>query len=120
MTDFDSRMRPVLEHIVTELLKSQPDDPIPLMLHLLEEMSGKAQKPLSMEEQDELDKLRQQARKFAEKLAKEENSDSEADSSEDEEVADLPAMGAKGRIDKGPRTSVSAEAYGRWNKKAAF
>lgn len=120
MTDFDSRMRPVLEHIVTELLKTQPDDPIPLMLHLLEEMSGKAQQPLSLNEQDELDKLRAQAKKFAEKLSKEHDSDSEADSSEEDEVADLPAMGAKGRVEKGPRTSVSAEAYGRWNKKAAF
>ena len=42
MTDFDTKMRSVLEHIVTELLKTQPEDPIPHMLHFLEEMTGKA------------------------------------------------------------------------------
>jgi cAMP-dependent protein kinase regulator len=41
-------------------------------------------------------------------------------SSEDEDVSDLPAMGAAGRVNKGARTSVSAEAYGKYNKKAAF
>jgi hypothetical protein len=29
-------------------------------------------------------------------------------------------MGASNRISKGPRISVSAEAYGKYNKKAAF
>jgi hypothetical protein len=46
--------------------------------------------------------------------------DSEKDSSEDEDVSDLPVMGAKSRVSTGPRISVSAEAYGKYNKKAAF
>jgi hypothetical protein len=65
MADFDAKMRGVLEHIVTELLKTQPDDPIPHMLHFLEEMNGNSSQPLGPDEKDELDKLRSQARKFA-------------------------------------------------------
>lgn len=52
--------------------------------------------------------------------ADKDDSESEKDSSEDEDVADLPTMGAKGRVSTGPRISVSAEAYGKYNKKAAF
>lgn len=32
----------------------------------------------------------------------------------------MPSMGPKGRVSTGPRISVSAEAYGKYNKKAAF
>jgi cAMP-dependent protein kinase regulator len=118
-SDFDTRMRGVLEHIVTDLLKTQPEDPIPVMLHHLEEMCGRGSKPLTIEEAEELGKLRNQARKHQEKSKKDDSDDSDG-SSEDDEVAELPKMGAQNRINKGSRTSVSAEAYGKYNKKAAF
>ena len=89
------------------------------MLHLLESMTGNATDPLSIEEQDELERLRTAARKQT--ASHKDDSESEKDSSEeDEEVADLPKMGAGGRVSTGPRISVSAEAYGKYNKKAAF
>ena len=93
MTDFDGKMRDVLETIVTELLKTQPEDPIPHMLHLLESLTGNATDPLSMAEREELDRLRAQAKKQA--ATHKDDSESEKDSSEEEEeVGDLPKMGA--------------------------
>jgi|JI9StandDraft_2_1071091.scaffolds.fasta_scaffold163521_3 hypothetical protein len=118
MSDFDAKMRETLEHIVTELLKTQPEDPIPHMLHLLDELTGKASAPLSIEEKAELEKLRAQAKKVQQTVK--DDDESEKDSSEDEDVSDLPVMGAKSRVSTGPRISVSAEAYGKYNKKAAF
>lgn len=44
-------------------------------------------------------------------------SETDSEDSEDDEVDDLP-LPAPHRM--GPRTSVSAEAFGVWNKKAAF
>ena len=50
----------------------------------------------------------------------ESGSDSDRDS-DDDKVMDLPAaQQSKPPVKKGPRTSVSAEAFGTWNKKAAF
>ena len=46
----------------------------------------------------------------------EEQSDSGSDS--DDQVAELPSQRAPVR--KGPRTSVSAEVFGTWNKKKDF
>lgn len=88
------------------------------MLHLLDELTGKASAPLSIEEKAELEKLRAQAKKVQQ--AVKDDDESEKDSSEDEDVSDLPVMGAKSRVSTGPRISVSAEAYGKYNKKAAF
>jgi len=51
----------------------------------------------------------------------ESGSDSDRDSDEDK-VMELPAaqQQSKPPMKKGPRTSVSAEAFGTWNKKAEF
>ena len=50
-------------------------------------------------------------------ITKEESS-RESESSEEEEVTELPQ--AKGPVRRGPRSSVSAEVFGKWNKKGEF
>ena len=47
-----------------------------------------------------------------------EESSRESESSEEEEVTELPQ--AKGPVRRGPRSSVSAEVFGKWNKKGEF
>ena len=109
------------------MLQKKPEDPIPYMTHILEEMKGIATKPLSPDEREELEKLRHHYKKYkaaAEKdAANNDKEDESGDSSEGEDVGELPEhslSNSQGRISTGPRISVSAEAYGRWNKKMEF
>eukprot|EP00931_Biecheleriopsis_adriatica_P059486 TRINITY_DN355_c0_g2_i1.p1 TRINITY_DN355_c0_g2~~TRINITY_DN355_c0_g2_i1.p1 ORF type:complete len:454 (+),score=134.17 TRINITY_DN355_c0_g2_i1:142-1503(+) len=46
------------------------------------------------------------------------NDESEEEESEDDEMEDMPEPPKA--FNRGPRQSVSAEAYGQWNQKAAF
>lgn len=84
-------------------------------------MKGIGQKALSVEERSSLEQLRREKNKIAEKERA--KHDSDASSSEDEEVGELPKADLSApmtRISTGPRISVSAECYGKYNKKAAF
>lgn len=47
-------------------------------------------------------------------------SEHETVSEEDDVIDDLPAAQVEKAKKKGPRASVSAEAFGAWNKKADF
>lgn len=131
------------------LCKKKPDDPIPYMMQFLEDQQGTGKPPLSPEERIELEMLRGEFNQLSVKMessgktsaeAKEEaikkqslidpnikskmaalkNKDhSSSDSEGDEDVGSLPiAMGTNPKPKA--RTSVSAEVFGRYNKKEEF
>ena len=109
--------------MVAHLLKDQPDDPIPFMLEYLEAKKGIGKKPLSSKEREELGYLRREYAKMGGDAAEKEKEASEEEKSEsdeeEEEVAALPTP-KNVQKDRKPRSSVSAEAFGSWNKKEDF
>ena len=80
----------------------------------------------------ELDFLRDQVQKLSQSTGSQDNStadeardvsgsDESSEDSEGDEVDDLPFADQKAQLAKrGPRASVSAEAFGNWNKKEEF
>eukprot|EP00344_Euplotes_crassus_P008989 CAMPEP_0197001444 /NCGR_PEP_ID=MMETSP1380-20130617/6147_1 /TAXON_ID=5936 /ORGANISM="Euplotes crassus, Strain CT5" /LENGTH=340 /DNA_ID=CAMNT_0042419123 /DNA_START=1 /DNA_END=1019 /DNA_ORIENTATION=+ len=113
-----------------------------MILSVLEELKGQENDPLNERERMELDALRNENEYLQAKLSRLEGNtiqyeedeeskqdthrkhypdDSETESSDEEEedsVAPLPQP--KKGVDRKPRTSVSAEAFGVWNKKSDF
>lgn len=96
---------------------------IPYMVQFLEDMKGVGAPPLTSQEKAELETLRIQQKELLQKGTKkvekakadsDESSDSECD-----EVADLPDMAKMAGAPKA-RTSVSAEAFGKYHVKEAF
>ena len=131
-----------LEVVIKRVLKKKPDDPIPLILSALEEAQGINNEPLTPEERMELDALRGDYDKYNRKLKRlqeddeemieeakselqtitrkhqDEEDETESEEEDDEPLGPLPDS-KKGK-DRKPRTSVSAEAFGAWNKKSDF
>ena len=137
-----NHVRKPLETVVKRVLKKKPNDPIPLILSALEECQGLNNDPLTDKERMELDALRNEHEYLVAKLARLESrnqdgsveeskaeetpakkkypqdSDTEDDDESDGTLPPLPE--AKKGLNRKPRTSVSAEAFGSWNKKEDF
>jgi hypothetical protein len=71
-----------------------------------------------------LEKLRREKEKLVGKNSTSKKMPAESDESdsegEEDDVSPLAPMETQKKISQNARTSVSAEAFGRWNKKAAF
>lgn len=123
----DSKINRIIEPMVTELMKKTPDDPIGFMINWLKDNHGN-RASIHANERFELEHLRKEVPKLREKLAElnegeeiEDDRGSELDSEPDDdedEVDDLPQP-TKKKAEK-QRTSVSAEAFGIYHKKADF
>ena len=129
-----------LEVVIKRVLKKKPEDPIPLIISALEESQGIKNDSLTNEERIELNDLRNEFERLKNRLsALESNADEshvneskthehaphhdDDTTSEEEEDSDgtLPPLPeAKKGKNRKPRTSVSAEAFGAWNKKEDF
>ncbi|CAI2371145.1 unnamed protein product [Moneuplotes crassus] len=137
----NSHVKKPLEVVIKRVLKRKPTDPIPMILSVLEECQGLNNDPLTDQERMELDALRNEYEYLQAKLIRlegkgapqvEEESkvtthqkyypdDSDTESSGDESDNTLPDLPeSKKGMNRKPRTSVSAEAFGSWNKKSAF
>ena len=128
MADFKATISPLLEQMVNRLLKAKPEDPIPYIIHILEQESGEAADPLSKEEKIELKLLKEKHAKLLKVKKRQEEvkgvdqhdvaSESEDDS--DDYVDDLPESEIKKYQSNTARCSVSSEAYGRYYQKEEF
>lgn len=138
----NTHVKKPLEVVIKRVLKRKPTDPIPMILSVLEECQGNNNDPLNDKERMELDALRHEHEYLQAKLvrlegnesgsedeeAKSENNhqkhypdDSDTSDSGDESDNTLPPLPeSKKGLNRKPRTSVSAEAFGSWNKKSAF
>lgn len=128
----NGQLEPILEDLVTECLTTLPDDPTAFLLEFLQGQVGA--KPMTdaqlAEENEKMKKEIAQLQSFADEVTKslvgaekpaaiQEEEEEEEDSDVDDEPPpgwqeDRP-MGAPGG-----RQSVSAEAYGEWNKPKEF
>uniref|UniRef100_A0A0G4HIE2 cAMP-dependent protein kinase regulatory subunit n=1 Tax=Chromera velia CCMP2878 TaxID=1169474 RepID=A0A0G4HIE2_9ALVE len=116
-----TKINPVLEALVTQTLLERPEDPVPFMVDwLCKQASKDGELPEVKKLKGEVEELKNRIRVLegGGNLGKSEVEDEEdEDDDEDEdEVGDLPEFTQVNR-GRGPRASVSAEAYGAWNKK---
>lgn len=125
-------LNPVLEEMVAECIHNQPEDPMPFMLEWLEQkkvyddekvLSASDKEALLAENktlEENIERVKSQMNEAAKIAAdaKDEEEEEEEEESEDEEMPEdfLKPMSQMGKS----RQSVSAEAYGEWNKKKTF
>jgi len=129
-----SKVNPTLENLVTQVLLERPSNPVPFMVRWLAGQSKQgakaslAQFGIGEAEQlrNEVKALQEEVRELEAKLGAAKSSASPAakpsaeDEEEDDDVIDeVPEQLSSSKKPTG-RTSVSAEAYGEWNKLRAF
>lgn len=130
----NKNVRPILEQLLDSLLDSVPDDPIPFMYTWLLNYSNKMSK-----ERLELESLRAKIKEIKQKEQSQSNSlitnvknNNSAEneeknqnySSESDEEENLAFNKIEERrkklVEKGQRSGISAEAFGKFNKKKSF
>lgn len=123
----EKNARSILEPLVNSVLRDQPQDVFLYMLQYLQKLQGKNIIHNNMEK-EELNNLRKEMKKIG-KLAKENNEDEDREdalsrkSSENEENDKVDEMINKRKKDavvSRQRIGVSAEVYGKFNKKEEF
>ena len=130
-----SKVRPILEVILDDLLDETPEDPIPFMYTWLLKYNNQISK-----ERLELEQLRSKIKEIKQKEQLEttnsfllninpnnpqENDEQENFSSESEEEEENLTLNKieerrQKLIEKGQRSGISAEAFGKFNKKKTF
>jgi cAMP-dependent protein kinase regulator len=124
------KVNPVLEDLVRTVLTRMPEDPLPLMIKHLRERAGKGSYDLNQINEDctaleaeiammqeKLDEVGSQATKLLEDTSHAPPKDEESEEEGDDEIEEVePPPPQNNRM----RQSVSAEAYGDWNKKKEF
>lgn len=121
---------PVLDQMVQDLLAQAPPDPVAFMIEWLRRRGGVTQGAsgkVGMKAQNSnLKKELQGMQDFVEGAASavgeasKKNKDDASDEEEEEDDDDAPDDMPPPPVSRGPRASVSAEAYGNWNKVKAF
>eukprot|EP00429_Kryptoperidinium_foliaceum_P071198 CAMPEP_0176063630 /NCGR_PEP_ID=MMETSP0120_2-20121206/31736_1 /TAXON_ID=160619 /ORGANISM="Kryptoperidinium foliaceum, Strain CCMP 1326" /LENGTH=399 /DNA_ID=CAMNT_0017397205 /DNA_START=62 /DNA_END=1261 /DNA_ORIENTATION=+ len=117
---------PILEEIVSDVLTELPSKPLDFMIMWLRKRGGlstvSTNVSLTQRNQQLKQELKQVSSSIAEvgnAIAKEDEEDEEED--DDDECDEIPESMKKPEGQMGrARQSVSAEAYGTWNKKQAF
>ena len=131
-------VKPLLNKLVNNILKDKPENVVLYMINFLQKEGGITSTGLTYEEKKELNNLRKEVNEFREreeieKKKNEENnsisesvsesisSDEENDKfqNEEEELKFQKRLNQK-MNDKKMRTAVSAEVYGKFNKKENF
>jgi cAMP-dependent protein kinase regulator len=129
------KVNPLLEELVRAVLTRMPDEPLAFMIKFLKEKTGRANVDMDAvtkenayleEEIAQMQfKLKDASSKAAEILGgegkKAVDEDEEEEEEEDDYVDEIPEEYMQSQATSSRmRTSVSAEAYGEWNKKKEF
>jgi cAMP-dependent protein kinase regulator len=130
------KVNPILENLVTQLLLERPEHLAPFMIKWLSDHAKSPAAAALTEGVKEVNELKAELEQLQEEVMKLEgnlgddtikttgtdNQEEEAEEEEDEDDDDGPAEmpPPPDYLTRGPRPSVSAEAYGQWNKPQAF
>lgn len=109
----ESKVNPVLQRLVTALIVTRPEQPVPFMVKWLRREYN------VQDENDELQRLRQELaalRGVSQTGIPARNSEVNLSEESDDEEEDPAPRKAK----ENHRKAVSSEAYGKWNRKEAF
>ena len=107
-------LTPVVEDMITEVLLNKPEDPIEFMINWLQNKKGSASDS-AFSPQSAMQVINSATEETPRADAA--SSGTESHSDDDEYIDELP-LPIPSR--SGPRPSVSAEAFGAWNKKTEF
>mmetsp|Transcript_83832 Transcript_83832/g.166333 ORF Transcript_83832/g.166333 Transcript_83832/m.166333 type:complete len:405 (+) Transcript_83832:73-1287(+) len=127
------KVNPILENLVTQLLLERPEHLAPFMIKWLSE-HAKSPAAAALTEgvkevselKAELEQLQEEVMKLEENLGDEamektgKDEEEEEESDEDEDDGPGEMLPPRDYLSRGPRASVSAEAYGQWNQAQAF
>lgn len=123
-----TKVNPILESLVTQVLLERPENPVPFMINWLSDHSKapKATEGATSKEdveslKKEIEALQAEVKELEAKTGTgddEANAEDEDEEDNDDDVEDLPPP--PNYAQKGPRASVSAEAYGAWNKAKEY
>lgn len=122
----EKRVRGIIEPMVSQIIVDQPKEPMLYMIEWLQNLQGKKLHGHQNMEKTELQNLRKEMKKYREKYAKQDeemkvDTDSEgSDDEEKDEVDKIIEIKKQAIQSRGQRASVSAEAYGKFNKKEDF
>ena len=124
------QIQDTLHKMISYLLVRKPEDPIPHMIQFLEDQKGQGEKELSLDEKQELERLRKKKTeierresKITEDKKKKKKDDSDSEDSYGEEgdiVKDMLDNAQRKNMAKNMRLSVSADVIGKYNKKEDF
>lgn len=121
----EGSVRKVLEPLINNLNNSKPKDPLLFMFKWVKMYLGVIYTPEELELKEELESLRKEIKKYQKKYDKERDKEEEV-SSDDEEIDPEEQERINQMLDvnsikkSAQRTSVSAEAFGRFNQKAEY
>lgn len=113
----ENRIKPIMENLIFQLVLERPEEPTVFMVDWLQKTAGYNLNGLKPEEKEEMAILKKDIMKYRQK-EKENNS---FDKEEEEDfVYDMDDENRKGRKNIEGRKAISAEAYGKYNKKEKF
>lgn len=120
----ETKLKDIVEELLLDLAKKKPCDIINYSMDFLMKKGGYTINGLTIEERDELLRLRKELKKYRE-LHEQNNGNESFDEEEgehtDEEDDNVPEVRHHPKTSvRGPRIAVSAEAYGEFNKKGDF
>ena len=126
----NKKVRPILEQLLDSLLDEEPDDPLPFMYTWLLKYTNKIS-----EERLELESLRSKVKEIKKKeqsekvdnstnnnniIKNDEQKQNSSDSEEENMAMNKIEERRKKIMEKGQRAGISAEAFGKFNKKKTY
>eukprot|EP00930_Biecheleria_cincta_P032186 TRINITY_DN2233_c0_g1_i2.p1 TRINITY_DN2233_c0_g1~~TRINITY_DN2233_c0_g1_i2.p1 ORF type:complete len:421 (+),score=123.09 TRINITY_DN2233_c0_g1_i2:57-1265(+) len=128
-----TKLNPLLESMVAEVLLERPENPVPFMVKFMAEHSKKGKDAFVSSAVGEAARLRTEISTLQEEIkvlsgkatgghggGVPEDDDKDSDSEDEVDEGDDEPPPPSSYLKKGPRASVSAEVYGDFNQKKAF
>ena len=110
----EKKIKPIMENLIFQLVLERPEDPTAFMVDWLQKTAGYNLNGLKPEEQEEFANLKREIVKYR---AKDKNNLDFEQSEEEDIVYDMDDENRKVRKNIEGRKAISAESYGKFNKK---
>ena len=119
----ENKIKPIMENLMFQLAYEKPDDPVQFMINWIQKTGGYNSNGLTLKERDELENLRKeiiQYRNKHEQNNNEEDNNGNSSDEEEDETFDPKLEIKKAKNNRAGRRGISAESYGKFNKKEDF
>ena len=113
----EKKIKPIMENLIFQLVLERPEDPTAFMVDWLQKTAGYNLNGLKPEEKEEFANLKREIVKYR---AKDKNNLDFEQSEEEDIVYDMDDENRKVRKNIEGRKAISAESYGKFNKKEKF
>ena len=119
----EKKVKPIMENLMFQLVCEKPDDPVEFMINWIQKTGGYNSNGLTLKERDELENLRKEIIQYRNKHEQNNNEEDNNDNSseeEEDETFDPKLEIKKVKNNRAGRRGISAESYGKFNKKEDF